>query len=192
MNNTDIAGSSKHYLFHLQSFGGFIIVDPTSIKQKPNREHLQLVLFLTWLDFLPEGGDGDPDPLSIGLLQFSHLSGLLDSEVDLIAVLANNLQLDVLGVFSHVDDWSGSWQYQYQSSKDGDLFPSGRHCQDGYNWTLENAGPESRKQLISRASARSLSPRPPYTVWSGISRLESSAGPRFWSNGKTVEFSTEM
>ena len=109
-----------HYLLHLQSFGSFIIVDPTSIKQKPSREHEQLVLFLTWLDFLPEGGDGDPDPLSIGLLQFSHLSGLLDSKVNLIAVLANNLQLDVLGVFSHVDDWSGSWQYQ--SSKDGDLF----------------------------------------------------------------------
>ena len=54
-------------------------------------------------DFLPERGDRDPDPLSIGLLQFSHLSGLLDSEMDLIAVLADNLQLDVLGVFSHVD-----------------------------------------------------------------------------------------
>ena len=106
-------------LLHLQSFGGFIIVDPTSVKQKPNREQLFLLLTPSQ-PTLPERGDGDADPLSIGLLQFSHLSGLLDSEVNLIAVLANNLQLDVLGVFSHVDDWSGSWQYQ--SSKDGDLF----------------------------------------------------------------------
>ena len=55
------------------------------------------------LVFLPERGDGDADSLSIGLLQFAHLSCLLHSEVDFIAVLANNLQLDVLGVLSHVD-----------------------------------------------------------------------------------------
>merc|ERR1719219_2764948 len=70
-------------LLHLQSFGGFVIVDPSSVKQKPER------------------GDGDAHPLGIGLLQFTHLSCLLHSEVDFIAVLPNNLQLDVLRVFSH-------------------------------------------------------------------------------------------
>ena len=32
------------YLLHLQSFGGFIIVDPASIKQKPDRENSYLDL----------------------------------------------------------------------------------------------------------------------------------------------------
>ena len=50
---------------------------------------------------LPERCDGDSNSLSVGLLQLAHLSGLLHSEVDLIAVLADNLQLDVLGIFSH-------------------------------------------------------------------------------------------
>lgn len=47
---------------------------------------------------LPEGGDGDSNSLSVWLLKFSHLSCLLDTEVDLVAVLAHDLQLDVLSV----------------------------------------------------------------------------------------------
>ena len=50
---------------------------------------------------LPEGGDGDSDSLGVGLLQLAHLSRLLDAEVDLVAVLAHDLELDVLGVFAH-------------------------------------------------------------------------------------------
>ena len=36
----------QSYLFHLQSLGGFIIIDSTSIKQKPSREHEQLALHI--------------------------------------------------------------------------------------------------------------------------------------------------
>ena len=39
-------------------------------------------------------------PLAVALLELAHLRGLLDPEVDLVAVLAHHLQLDVLGVVS--------------------------------------------------------------------------------------------
>ena len=50
---------------------------------------------------LPEGGDWDTHSLAVGLLELAHLSCLLDPEVDLVAVLADNLQLDVLGILAH-------------------------------------------------------------------------------------------
>ena len=39
----------------------------------------------------PEGGDGDADPLAVGLLELAHLGGLLHPEVDFVGVLADNL-----------------------------------------------------------------------------------------------------
>ena len=50
---------------------------------------------------LPEGGDGDADPLAVRLLELAHLGGLLHAEMDLIGVLAHHLQLDVLGLLRH-------------------------------------------------------------------------------------------
>ena len=52
---------------------------------------------------LPEGGDWDSNSLGVRLLQFPHLSCLLYTEVDLVAVLAHDLQLDVLSVVSSHD-----------------------------------------------------------------------------------------
>ena len=40
---------------------------------------------------LPEGGDGDADPLAVGLLELAHLGCLLHPEVDFVGVLADNL-----------------------------------------------------------------------------------------------------
>ena len=71
---------------------------------------------------LPEGCDWHSNSLSIGFLQFSHLSGLLDTEMDLIAVLAHNLQLDVLGIFTHFV--FGSLNAMEKSLQDGDLLGS--------------------------------------------------------------------
>ena len=48
--------------------------------------------------FLPEGGDWDADPLRVRLLKLAHLRRHLDPEVDLVGVLADHLQLDVLGL----------------------------------------------------------------------------------------------
>ena len=43
-------------------------------------------------------------PLAVALLELAHLRGLLHPEVDLVAVLANHLQLNVLSVVSsHLD-----------------------------------------------------------------------------------------
>ena len=67
-------------LFHLQGLGGLVIVDPPAIEEEP------------------EGGDGDANSLAVRLLQLSHQRGLLHPEVDLVAVLAHHLQLDVLRV----------------------------------------------------------------------------------------------
>ena len=47
-----------------------VVVDPAAVKQEP------------------EGGDGDADPLAVGLLELPHLCGLLHSEVDLVTVLS--------------------------------------------------------------------------------------------------------
>ena len=57
---------------------------------------------------LPKWADGHPDPLGVGLLELAHLGGLLHTEVDLVRVLAHNLQLDVL--ITHFDwkFWLGS------------------------------------------------------------------------------------
>ena len=57
-------------LLHLQGLGGLVIVDAAAVKQEP------------------EGGDGDADPLAVGLLELSHLCGLLHPEVDLVTVLS--------------------------------------------------------------------------------------------------------
>lgn len=94
--------------------------------------------------------------------------------MDFIAVLANNLQLDVLGVFSHVDDLAGQEAGSVSPLKmatSSGVVVTDRMAPIG--WTLEKAGPEVRIQLISSAGARLLSPRTPYPVW-----LESLAGPR--------------
>merc|ERR1740129_2119304 len=67
-------------LLHFQGLWGLVIVNAASVKQET------------------EGGDGDADPLAVGLLEFAHLGGLLYTEMDLVGVLADNLQFDVLSV----------------------------------------------------------------------------------------------
>ena len=67
-------------LLHLQRLRSLVIIDPSAVEEEA------------------EGGDGDPDPLAVGLLELAHLRGLLHAEVDLVAVLPHHLQLDVLGV----------------------------------------------------------------------------------------------
>ena len=52
-------------------------------------------------DDRPETSDRHSHPLTVALLQFAHLRGLLDTEVDLITVLTDHLQLDVLSLVSH-------------------------------------------------------------------------------------------
>ena len=42
-------------------------------------------------DSLPEGGHRNTNPLTVTLLELSHLGGLLDPEVDLVGVLTNDL-----------------------------------------------------------------------------------------------------
>jgi len=69
-------------LFHLQGFGVFIIIDPSSIKEESER------------------CDWDSNPLGVRLLKFSHLGGLLYSEVNFIGVLSNHLQFDVFRIIS--------------------------------------------------------------------------------------------
>merc|ERR1739838_1239704 len=69
-------------LFHLQGFGVFIIIDPSSIKEKSER------------------CDWNSNPLGVGFLEFAHLGGLLHSEVNFIGVLSNNLQFDVFRVIA--------------------------------------------------------------------------------------------
>ena len=44
---------------------------------------------------LPEGGHRNTNPLTVTLLQLSHLGGLLHPEVDLVGVLANDLEQDL-------------------------------------------------------------------------------------------------
>ena len=67
-------------LLHLQRLRSLVIVDPAAVEEEA------------------EGGDGDPDPLAVRLLELAHLRGLLHAEVDLVAVLPHHLQLDVLRV----------------------------------------------------------------------------------------------
>merc|ERR1739838_1260869 len=69
-------------LFHLQGFGVFIIIDPSSIKEKSER------------------CDWDSNPLGVGFLEFAHLGGLLHSEVNFIGVLSDDLELDVFRVIT--------------------------------------------------------------------------------------------
>ena len=57
-------------LLHLQGLRGLVVVDPAAVKQEP------------------EGGDGDADPLAVGLLQLAHLCCLLYPEVDFVTVLS--------------------------------------------------------------------------------------------------------
>merc|ERR1719436_154900 len=71
-------------LLHLQSLRSFVIVDASSVKEEP------------------ETGHRNPHPLAVRLLQLAHLGGLLDPEVDFVAVLSDNLQLDVLGLVTHL------------------------------------------------------------------------------------------
>ena len=70
-------------LLHLQSFRRLVVIDSTSVKEKSER------------------GDRNTNTLGVGFLQLAHQSCLLDSEVNFIGVLAHNLQLDILGIFSH-------------------------------------------------------------------------------------------
>ena len=57
-------------LLHLQGLRGLVVVDAAAVEQES------------------EGGDGDADPLAVGLLEFAHLRCLLHPEVDLVAVLS--------------------------------------------------------------------------------------------------------
>ena len=41
---------------------------------------------------LPERGDRNTNPLTVTLFKLSHLGGLLHPEVDLVGVLANDLE----------------------------------------------------------------------------------------------------
>ena len=71
-------------LLHLERLRCLVVVDATAVEQEA------------------EGGDGNSDTLRVGLLELAHLSGLLDPEVDLVGVLADDLQLDVLCIVTHV------------------------------------------------------------------------------------------
>ena len=70
-------------LLHLQGLGRLVVVNASSVEEEAER------------------GDGDSDSLRVGLLELAHLGGLLDAEVDLVRVLADDLQLDVLGIVTH-------------------------------------------------------------------------------------------
>ena len=104
------------YLFHLECLGSFIVVDAPAVKEKAQAgdRHPHLVQVLLWPNhhhassynhLLPKNfADSEwiwgnnilmiffTYPLTVALLEFSHLGGLLHSEVDLIWVLPNNLQ----------------------------------------------------------------------------------------------------
>merc|ERR1712131_49234 len=90
-------------LFHFQGFGSFVIINSATIKQKP------------------EGGNWDSDSFSIGLLQLSHLSCLFDTKMDFVAVLSNNLQLDVFGIFAHFLWFLNANSSEVMSDQDGVL-----------------------------------------------------------------------
>ena len=113
-------------LLHLQCLGGFVIIDPASVEEKTaninkldkcigfiyvqtrRNKHIKSENYTNMIQCLnifnlPEGGDGDSNSLSVRLFQFSHLSCLLYTEVDLVAVLAHDLQLDVLSIVSSHD-----------------------------------------------------------------------------------------
>ena len=77
-------------LLHLQRLRSLVIVDPAAVEEEA------------------KGGDGNPDPLAVRLLELAHLRGLLHAEVDLVAVLPHHLQLDILGV---------THGYEYRRSK---------------------------------------------------------------------------
>jgi hypothetical protein len=70
-------------LLHFKGLGRLVVVDASSVEEEP------------------KGGDGDTHALRVGLLQLSHLGGLLHAEVDLVRILADHLQLNVLGVVTH-------------------------------------------------------------------------------------------
>merc|ERR1719357_2493731 len=71
-------------LFHLESLWSLVIINPPSIEQKT------------------EAGLWNSNSLAVRLLQFSHLCGLLHTEVNLVGILSNNLELDVFGLVTHV------------------------------------------------------------------------------------------
>ena len=56
-------------LLHLQRLRSLVIIDPAAVEEEA------------------EWSDGDPHPFTVGLLQFPHLSCLLHTEVNLVAVL---------------------------------------------------------------------------------------------------------
>ena len=70
-------------LLHFQLLRGFVVVDPAAVEEEP------------------EGADWDADPLGVGLLELAHLGGHLDAEVDLVRVLADDLQLNIFGFVAH-------------------------------------------------------------------------------------------
>ena len=67
-------------LLHLEGLGRLVIVDAAPVEEEAQ-----------W-------GDGDAHTLGVALLELAHGSGHLDAEVDLVRVLADDLQLDVLGL----------------------------------------------------------------------------------------------
>jgi len=67
-------------LLHFKGLGCLIIINPSSIEEKPKRSN--------W----------NPDPLTVALFEFTHLRCLLHSEVDFIGILSNHLQLDVFSI----------------------------------------------------------------------------------------------
>ena len=86
-------------LLHLQGLGRLIIVNPAAIEQEAKTGH--------WNSHLKQKTMAkttvlsSTHPLAVALLQFAHLGSLLHSEVDLVGVLAHNLQLDVLSLIGH-------------------------------------------------------------------------------------------
>merc|ERR1719481_1269608 len=72
-------------LFHLESLGSLVIIDPSSIEKET------------------EAGLWDSHPLTVRLLEFAHLCSLLHTEMNLVRILSNNLQLDVLSLISHLE-----------------------------------------------------------------------------------------
>lgn len=68
--------------YHFYLLGCFIVVDSPPVKEEPKRRHRH------------------SNSLGVRFLEFAHLSGHLDTEVNLVGVLADHLQFDVLSLAS--------------------------------------------------------------------------------------------
>ena len=89
-------------LFHLQSLGSFIVIYSPSVKQKPEIDFDHIYATIERYQNIPERSNRNSNPLRIRFLELPHLGGLLHTEVDLVGVLANHLQLDVLCLVAHL------------------------------------------------------------------------------------------